>query len=526
MSSGRRLPGGCRNHRVWSVVQVVSSMNRVVLGLAVILLGGLAWAEAADPARPNFVLFIADDVSWNDFGCYGNAAARTPRIDRLAEQGIRFTNCFLTASSCSPSRASIITGRYPHNNGEAVELHRPLPAHLVKFPALLKRDGYHTALAGKDHMPQLGGGEEAVWDVKQDGRVAGNSGGEVHWVDVVRNRPQDKPFFFWFAAYDAHRGWDGDREWIANRYGPRHDPEKVVVPAALVDTPATRDDLASHANEVTRFDWFVGQVVDELRTQGAVDNTVIMVMADNGRPFPRGKTRLHDEGMKTAFVVHWPEGVARPGASSASLLSSIDICPTVLTLAGIAMPSQVQGVSFARLLQEPHAQVRAYAFSEHNWHDYAAHGRAVRDRDGFLYIRNAHPQSAWIGPADSVGSPSHKDLAEAAKRRPLAPPQADVLQEPRPEEELYRTADDPDQVRSLVGDERYRKTLAELRAIMDRWQDVTGDSVPAKLSPDFYDRDLGYVDAATGTNIDGQRILGDPPGLDRGADRIDEPGPR
>ncbi len=498
-------------------------MRHFVLSVAAILPGGVACAEEA--ARPNFLIVIADDVSWNDFGCYGNAAARTPQIDMLAEQGIRFTNFYLTASSCSPSRLSIITGRYPHNNGEAAELHRPLPSHLVKFPALLKRGGYHTALAGKDHMPQRGGNEEAVWDVKKDGRADGNSGGEVHWLDVVRDRPRDKPFFFWFAAHDAHRGWDGDREWIDTRYGPRHDPTKVVVPAALVDTPATRDDLASHANEVTRFDWHLGEVVNELRSQGVLENTVIMVMADNGRPFPRAKTRLHDEGMKTAFVLHWPAGVVRPGASSASLLSSIDICPTVLALAGIDIPSQVQGLSFARVLKEPQARVRAYAFSEHNWHDYEAHGRAVRDQNGYLYIRNARPQKAWIGPADSVGSPSHKELAKAAKRGPLTPPQADVLQEPRPKEELYRASDDPDQVRCLVGDERYRDTLADLRGVMDRWQDVTGDSQPAALSPDFYDRDLGYVDAATGKNIGGQRILGEPPGFDRGADRIDAPGP-
>jgi N-sulfoglucosamine sulfohydrolase len=525
MSTGRTPPGRCGDHLSRAIPKAVSSLQRAFLGLGVMLLGGLACAEV--PARPNFVLFIADDVSWNDFGCSGNPEARTPRIDMLAEQGIRFTNFYLTASSCSPSRASIITGRYPHNNGEAVELHRPLPAHLVKFPAILQRSGYHTALAGKDHMPQQGDNEEAVWAVKRDGgRAPGNSGGEAHWMDVVRTRPREKPFFFWFASHDAHRGWDGDQEWIEDRYGPRHDPATVTVPAALVDTPATRADLASHSNEVTRFDWFVGQVVDELRSQGVLDTTVIMVMADNGRPFPRGKTRLHDEGMKTAFVVHWPAGIAQPGAVTASLLSSIDICPTVLTLAGVDIPPQVQGVSFARLLEEPSLQVRSYSFAEHNWHDYEAHGRAVRDQNGFLFIRNARPQKAWIGPADSVGSPSHQELVTAQRSGSLTSPQADVLREPRPTEEFYDTSTDPDQISCLIGTGRHVGKLAELRDVLDRWQEVTGDSVPTNLSPDFYDRDLGYIDAATGQRIQGSRVLGVPPGLDRGADRIDEPGPR
>ena len=109
-----------------------------------------AFAHAAD--RPNAILFIADDVSWNDLGCYGNAAARTPNIDRLAANGRRFDEAILVASSCSPSRSSIITGRYPHNNGRASELHQPIAAHLPWFPRLLRDSGYHTALVGKHHM--------------------------------------------------------------------------------------------------------------------------------------------------------------------------------------------------------------------------------------------------------------------------------------------------------------------------------------------------------------------------------------
>ncbi|MCG8583375.1 MAG: sulfatase [Pirellulales bacterium] len=481
-------------------------------------------AEVSDP--PNFILFIVDDVSWNDFGCYGNRAARTPHIDKLAANGIRFENFYLTASSCSPSRSSIITGRYPHNNGRAVELHLPLSSHLIKFPSVLKDDGYYTALAGKDHMPQIKPNEAAVWDVKKGRQVPGNSSGAGHWVDVVRKRPKDRPFFFWFAAVDAHRDWDGDREWVEENYGPRHDPSRVVVPPALVDTEATRKDLASYYNEVTRFDWFVGRVVNELKRQKALDNTLIMVMADNGSPFPRAKTRLHDDGMKTAFVAHWPQGISRPGSTCSSLLSAVDISPTILEIASAKRPSQTQGISFAKLFRSPASQVRRYAFSEHNWHDYEAHGRSVRDREGYLYIRNARPNKAWIGPADSVGSPSHKELVKASKSGKLTPAQADVLKQPRAAEELYFTPKDPTQVNCLLEDRAHATKLAELRRVMDRWQDVTGDSVPKNLSPDFFDRKLGYINSRTGKPIRGHRPVGEPPGLDRGADRINEPGPR
>ncbi|MFM9955429.1 MAG: sulfatase-like hydrolase/transferase, partial [Opitutaceae bacterium] len=122
---------------------------------AVLLISMSSSAPAATPpaaARPNVILFIADDVSWDDLGCTGNPAARTPHLDRLAANGRRFDAAYLTASSCSPSRSSVVTGRYPHNNGRASELHQPIAAHLPWFPRLLREAGYYTALSGKHHM--------------------------------------------------------------------------------------------------------------------------------------------------------------------------------------------------------------------------------------------------------------------------------------------------------------------------------------------------------------------------------------
>lgn len=499
--------------------------------LLLTLLASVAGADdlAAD-ARPNFVVFIADDVSWNDLGAYGNWAARTPNIDRLAAEGLVFTNAFLTASSCSPSRASIMTARYPHNTGEASELHRPWAAHLPTFPELLRVAGYHTASAGKYHMSQHEQEDgttrlsQAFDRVEEETRVPGNSGGHGHWLAVTRERPRGQPFFLWLAAIDAHRAWDGDEEWDAETYGPMHDPDSVIVPPFMVDTPSTRADLASYYNEVTRFDHFVGLVVDELRAQGVLDDTVVVVMADNGRPFPRAKTRLHDAGMKTPLVVRWPGGIPAGGQHREGLVSAIDLGPTVLELAGVPAAEAMQGVSLAPMLADPGARPRRLAFSEHNWHDYEAHGRAVRDLDGYLYIRNARPEKAWLGPADSVGSPSHLDLLAAPKR---TPPQADVLREPRPEEELYRTPTDPAQVIDLVAEPAHAAKLAELRRVMDEWQAVTGDSAPEDFTPDYFDRETGYRDKATGKPVSELRQTDyrDVPGHDRDAETINEPGP-
>ncbi len=443
---------------------------RFAAALALVLCSLCARAAESIATRPNVILFIADDVSWDDLGCTGNSAARTPHIDRLAAHGRRFDAAYLVASSCSPSRSSIVTGRYPHNNGRASELHQPIAAHLPWFPQLLRAAGYHTALSGKHHMtsdaPATGeSAQPPAFDHVDTGKAPGNSGGHANWVKVVQDRPKDKPFFFWFAALDAHRAWDGDDEWQETLYGPKHAPAAVRVPPYLRDDPATRADLASYYNEITRFDHYIGQVVAALEKEGTLANTLILILADNGRAFPRAKTRLHDSGMKTYLIAHWPAGLAQAGQPTASLVSTIDIAPTVLELAGVTAPATLQGVSFLPVLKNPEASVRRHAFSEHNWHDYEAHGRAVRS-EGYLYIRNHRPALPWQGPADSVRSPSHQALRAARDAGPLTSAQADVFLAPRPNEELYHTASDPEQLKNLTADPAHRAAKARLAKLL------------------------------------------------------------
>ena len=492
--------------------------------LLTIICSSFVVTNAVLAERPNVVLFIADDVSWNDYGCYGNSSARTPNIDLLAKNGLRFDRAYLTASSCSPSRSSIVTGRYPHNNGKGAELHKPISGHLPWFPELLRANGYYTALSGKHHMsstaPKNGAGVRPTpFDHVDKGKVRGNSGGHANWVRVTRERPQAKPFFFWFASSDAHRGWDADKQW-QDEYGPPHKPGDVVVPPFLSDDEQTRKDLASYYNEVTRFDYYIGRVVAELNRQNVLDDTLIMVMADNGRPFPRAKTRLHDSGMKTAFVAHWPNGIRKKGATD-SLVSVIDIAPTVLGLAGCGVPETMQGVSLAAVFEDPSAAVRKLAFSEHNWHDYEAHGRSVRSGD-YLFVRNFRPSFAWQGPADSVRSPSHRRLLSLQEAGKLTPAQADVFRAPRPVVELYNVRTDPHQLKNLAGTPDLQQIESRLNGLLEQWMTETGDSVPDQLSPDTFDR-------VTGTPVSQEDLPKGPyltPGEDRKADEIDDPGPR
>lgn len=473
--------------------------------LFAVLLGACSQTEELQP--PNIVYFIADDISWNDFGCYGNDDVRTPNIDRLASEGLKFNNVYLTASSCSPSRTSIISGRYPHNTGSA-ELHTPLPAHLTVFPEELMQAGYHTGASGKWHMGEPAKRGFDTLTIQDIGE-----GGEKHWLNMVRERPMDKPFFFWFASIDAHRDWSADT--CPNP----HDPASLSVPLGLADMDGTKQDLASYYNEIQRFDKYIGLVYDELEKQGVLDNTLIIVMADNGRPFPRAKTRVNDAGMKTPFVAWWPEGITQPGAEVNALVSSIDLAPTFTDLAGLEPDKYFQGQSFTNLFEHPVASFRNYVFAEHNWHDYEAYERMVRTPD-YLYIYNGRPQFANQGPADAVTSPSMKDLYVLQEKGVMTDDQADVLAVPREEEELYYLPDDPHQLVNVADDPDHAPGLEMMRSMLRVWQKETADTEPEHLTADWY---LRKADSYVTTEANG--IRGEMPGAALRADTVTADGP-
>lgn len=417
--------------------------------------------------KPNFVFFITDDVGWNDIGCYGNEAIKTPNLDALAERGLRFTNAYLTISSCSPSRCSIITGRYPHNTG-APELHTELPADQFRFPVALREAGYYTMLSGKNHMGDVSDAFETI----SKGKGPGSSD---DWVKLLKERPKDQPFFAWFASKDAHRTWQIDDE------NHVYDPSEVMVPPFMYDGPKTRQDLADYYHEVSRIDTTMGKLVEELKEQGIEKNTYIIFMTDNGRPFPRSKTRMYDSGVKTPFLVARP-GTIAPAVTD-SLISSIDLAPTILELAGLEPRETMQGVSFTPILADPKATVRDVAFAEQNWHVFKAHQRMVRTGD-FLYIKNAHPELLPLSMESDPSFPAGEELWEKHDAGELNAAQSAMFQEPQPEEELYQVSDDPFQLTNLAGKEEFTETLREMRELHQEWTKATGDTVPTNPTPD------------------------------------------
>lgn len=475
--------------------------KRLFLSVLAVFSFQLLFAQPNAAKQPNIVLIIADDIGWGDIGCYGNKDVKTPNIDALGSSGKVFKNMYLTTSSCSPSRSSIITGRYPHNTG-APELHDPLPAKQIMFPELLRKAGYYTVLSGKNHM---GPAVKKAFDVISLGK---GPGAEEDWVSILQNRPENKPFFMWFASHDAHRDWQFDEQ------GTVHDPERLSVPPMLYDGPETRKDLAAYYHEVSRLDHYVGKVVEELKRQGVLENTYIIFMSDNGSPFPRNKVRLYDSGIKCPFIVAGPAIGAAP---TEALFSAIDIAPTLLDIAGThTTDKRLQGKSFFGVLQGREQTIRDFAFAEHNWHVFQGYERMVRYKD-WVYIRNGFPERQNLAGESSKQFPAGKELWNAHEQGLTNAAQEDVFLKPRKAEELYKVSEDPFQFTNVVDVRSNRQMLAYLRKTLDAWIAETGDSKPEHPTPDR--------DDVEGKKLPGAWKKGEKPGELNSADSIKRSGP-
>ncbi|SJN44627.1 Choline-sulfatase [Sphingobacterium sp. JB170] len=475
------------------------------LSLVMIIIGVCAlqslFGQIDKNSQPNVVLIIADDIGWGDIGFYGNTDVKTPNIDALAASSLVFNNMYLTTSSCSPSRCSLISGRYPHNTG-APELHDPLPADQVMFPEILRNKGYYTALSGKNHM---GNAVKKAFELISLGK---GPGAEEDWLSILQNRPKEKPFFMWFASHDAHRDWQFDQ------HGTMYNPDGIKVPPMMFDGPQTRKDVTGYYHEISRLDHYVGEVVGELKRQGIYEDTYIIFMSDNGSPFPRNKARLYDSGIKSPFIVHGPQiGIAR----DSSLVSAIDIAPTILEIAGLpAIDNRIQGKSFLGTMQGREHATRDFVFAEHNWHVFQAYERMVRFGD-WVYIRNGFPNRQNLAGESTKMFPAGEELWTSYEQGATNANQEDVFLKPRPAEELFNVSSDPFQFTNLVNDQNNQKILSYLRSVLTTWIKETGDSRPENPTPDRDD-------------IEGKRLplkwsKGEKPGAQFNAHQINQPGP-
>lgn len=464
-----------------------------------LLLFFVCLSGSAPAVAPNIVLIIADDMNWDDSGAYGHPSIKTPHIDALAKSGLVFQHAYLTTNSCSPSRASIITGRYPHNTG-AEQLHWPLPAESMTFVESLKGAGYYTAAAGKWHLGDAV--KDRFDDVfeastagfilptgpgKEPGKmVAKSPSGCEAWLSTLKNRPKDKPFFLWLAALDPHRAYED------GALDPPHQAAEVRIPPYMPDTPGVREDFRLYYDEIGRLDQYVGKVVAELERQGVGNNTLILFISDNGRPFPGDKTTLYDGGIRTPWIVKWPSTI-EANQRTRSLVSSIDIAPTFIEMAGLEPNGRFEGASFLPALKDPTATIRKFAFAEDHWHDYEDHGRSVATQDWKL-IHNTYPDLPNTPSADAGRSPTWTAIQALEGKGELAPAQRRCLVTPRAEFELYDLGNDPFELTNLASTEEHQEILNELKGALQAQFDKTGDYLPSTRTPDEFDRITGAPD--------------------------------
>jgi arylsulfatase A-like enzyme len=435
---------------------------------------------------PNIVVFIADDAGL-DFGCYGNSGIKTPRIDALAGEGLRFDQAFVTTPQCSPCRTSILSGRYAHSIGTE-DLHVPLPDGVPLVPSFLREKGYYTGMMLKSHLGPHGSRQFDWYDEGERLHTQGQ------WNDLVLantrtflDQAGSRPFLLWVGFKDPHRPYDNP----LNKAPEVHGPEQVKVPSYLADTPETRSELALYYDAIHRMDGHIGLIVDELKQRGLYEHTLIVFFSDNGMPFPRAKGTLYDSGIQTPMIMTFP-GRIRPGTVCPHLVSTIDLAPTFLRLAGLEPPQNMMGVDLRPLFDEPTIPVRDEIFAERNWHDTDAHMRCVRTSE-YKLIFNGYPLARFPITGDQWQSPSWDDLRARHRIGRLTDAQAGLFLFPRPQFELYDIKQDPDEIHNLAGAPDYADRLEALYGQMQTWMVASDDYPPhKKRRMDLMDRETGF----------------------------------
>jgi len=438
---------------------------------AIALVLACAAAAAAEPpaGRPNILWLTAEDISPN-LGCYGDAYAATPVLDRFAGEGVRYANCFGIIGVCAPNRSCLITGVYPWRLGShGMRSETRLPPEVVCFSELLRRGGYYCVNNAKtDYNFPV---PREAWD---------DCSRTAHW----RNRPAGRPFFAVFNHEVSHesqiRAAPAAREKrrAALAPGQRRDPAKAPVPPYHPDTPEVRADWAQYYENISTMDAQIGEKLRELEAAGLAEDTIVFFFGDNGAGMPGVKKWVWEDGLHVPLIVRFPArwrhlAPGAPGTATDRLVSFVDFAPTVLGLAGAEIPPAMQGVPF---LGPKAGAPREFVFAGRD--RMAERFDCVRVvRDGrFQYLRNFMPHLSWsqfISYTEEM--PTMQVWRRLAGEGRLTGPSARYFEPGKPSEELYDCVADPRQVRNLAADPAHRATLGRMRARCEAWMVETGD---------------------------------------------------
>ncbi len=418
--------------------------------------------------RLNFLWIIAEDIGPTALSCYGQKAVKTPNLDRLAREGVRYDRFYTTAPVCSPSRSAFMTGMYQtsigaHHHRSHRDREFPLPDGVRLITGWMRDAGY--SCGNIDELPaELGfrGTGKTDWNFSP-----GEKPFDFHsWSDV----PRDTPFLAQINLWETHRDFTGERT---------ADRRSINLPPYYPDIPVVREDYGRYLDASAELDRKVGLILSLLERDRLADRTVVIFMGDNGEAHIRGKQFCYEEGLRVPMMIRFPQGVKTPrgyraGSVDRRLLEAIDIAPTLLRLAGEQVPARMQGRPF---LGEGQAEQRHYAIGARDRCDETLMRiRTVRD-DRFRYIRNFMPEKPFLSPNayKSNQYPLWTLLPQLQKERKLTPAQEALCAPDMSEEELYDLKVDPHEITNLVNDTRYTKKLDKMRQVLDRWIAVTDD---------------------------------------------------
>jgi len=444
----------------------------------------------------NFLLITVDDIEWSTVGVYGSQVEHiTPNIDQLASEGLRFTNAHVNIALCQPSRQSLLTGRYPHNNGAPG--FEPIADDVPILQESLRSAGYLNGSIGKTrHLQPV---ERFGWDLGPDA----DNPGEGVWMHHLGNgrdielyksymteflqlaRNKEQPFWLMLNTHDPHKPFYGDGgdefDYPVSRV---YSPEEIEVPGFLPDLPDVREELARYYTSVRRADDIVGAILKILEQEGFLENTLVMFISDNGSSFPFFKANAYLNSTKTPWIIRWPGEIEPGSVDTTHFISGIDYMPTVLEVAGLQQVENLDGASFLPLLGGEKQSSRTSVFTEINtpFSGISLHMRAIQNKD-FGYIYNPFFGQEKVDVEGNDG-PTWAAMVEAGKTDPTIQERIDLAINRVPEE-LYHYKTDPDALNNLSADPAYADVLDEMRQELANEMARTGDFMLEKFEQKF-----------------------------------------
>ncbi len=450
--------------------------SKVVIIFVIAFFASTAWAAESKRAVPNIILFISDDHGATDSGAYGDSLVKTPNIDQLARQGMRFRKAFAASPLCSPSRCVIATGLMPHRNG-GHKFGTPIREDLKTMPEYMKKLGYYTAHFGKfHHAPR----HRFPYDLirKSEEEAAG----------FMASYDEPPPLFLVVCTHPPHTPW------VENT---TYDTAVMSLPPNFVDTLETREDRANYYSDVTLMDRILGDVLDAADEKGLRADTLFVYTSDQGANWPFGKWCVYDGGLRVPLIVRWP-GTIESGSETDAMVCLVDLLPTCIEVAGGTVPETIDGRSFLPVLRQDSNHHRPVVFGSHTGNENGGPGianhcpaRTVRTPT-HRYVLNLSPDTTFTTHITGCRSGPHylphwDSWVKKAKTDAVAKAVVARYQH-RPREELYDLRTDPHEMHNLATNPAQADLVKSLRKQLAAWCKSQGDLLPLQSCGDWYSK--------------------------------------